>query len=309
MINALTIDVEDYFHVSAFERHIAMGDWPNYPARVTDNTRIILDILDRHQTKATFFILGWVAQNEPKLVKEIAGRGHEIASHGYWHQRVPTQTRDQFRNDIVKSKAILEDLTGDTVQGYRAPSYSVSLDTLWVFDELIEAGYSYDSSVFPVRHDFYGIPDWPRFPFFVSRAKDGQWLPEKRMVPVNSREENKLRMLELPISTLKIAGMNLPIAGGGYFRFFPYFFSEWGLRRINRVEGKSFIFYLHPWEIDPGQPRIEHLPIKSKFRHYLNLDRTVSRFEILISSFHFTTIQQMVRQVIPSGPTQDYCNV
>jgi polysaccharide deacetylase family protein (PEP-CTERM system associated) len=283
-LNALTIDVEDYFQVSAFESRVKVSQWGSYPLRVEQNTRLILELLESHRVQATFFILGWVAERCPGLVREIQAAGHEIASHGYGHRRVSTQSRQSFRQDIRRGKTILEDLTGEAVSGYRAPSYSISLDQLWAFDELAEAGFGYDSSVFPIRHDLYGIPDWPRFPFQLARMGDGIWEPGS---PEACCGAAGLR--EFPITTLCLMGRNLPIAGGGYFRLFPYRFTRWGLNRINRTEG-PFIFYLHPWELDPGQPRIPGLGVKSRFRHYLNLERTEGRLRALLSDFRFTTL-------------------
>jgi len=292
MLNALTIDVEDYFHVSAFESYVKKADWQNLPSRVEENTLRILDILDRYGIKATFFVLGWVAEHSPSLIRNIHERGHEIACHGYGHCRVSTQSRQEFRDDIRKSKGLLEGLIGQPVLGYRAPSYSISHDSLWAFDELLEAGFSYDSSVFPIRHDYYGIADWPRFPFCVTKTAGGSWSPEKHGTARKNPENGMTsRMMEFPISTLSIAGGNLPIAGGGYFRFFPYPFTRWGLRRINRAEGRPFVFYLHPWELDPGQPRMAGAGFKSRFRHYLNLHKTEERFRRILADFSFSTIR------------------
>ena len=291
MRNVLTIDVEDYFQVSAFEGLIKRCDWQTYPMRVGNNTRRILDMLDGSGVSATFFILGWLAERDSSLVREINRRGHEVACHGYWHQRVTTQTRQEFREDIRNSKAVLEDLIGKPVVGYRAPSYSISLNSLWAFDELIEAGYIYDSSVFPVHHDYYGIPDWPRFPFHVLQGTDGNWAPESASPAHDgSKPELASRMLEIPITTLNLCGKNIPIAGGGYFRFFPYAFTRWGLKRIGRIDKKPFVFYLHPWELDPDQPRIAGTGMKARFRHYLNLHKTEHRFRQLLSDFQFSSM-------------------
>lgn len=294
MLNALTIDVEDYFQVTAFERCVRRDEWDRYPLRVADNTLRILDLLDEFDIRATFFVLGWVAKRCPALVREIGARGHEVACHGYGHRRVYTQTRHEFRDDVRKSKALLEDLTGAAVLGYRAPSYSISLDSLWAFDELSSAGYRYDSSVFPIRHDLYGIPDWPRFPFSVARTADGIWVPEWN----GDGDEvsgcgEKSRMMEIPITTLKIAGKSVPIAGGGYFRLFPYSFTSWGLRRINRTEKRPFVFYLHPWELDPGQPRMPGAGLRSRLRHYLNIGKTEQRFRRLLGEFEFSTMNRL----------------
>ncbi len=302
MINALTIDVEDYFQVSAFEGCVARECWDSLPMRVELNTFRILDTLDEFGVKATFFVLGWVAERIPALVKEIARRGHEVASHGYGHQRVCNQTQQEFRDDVRRSKAILEELISVEVCGYRAPSYSISMNTLWAYDELLDADYSYDSSVFPVRHDLYGIPDWPRHLFTVSKDPDGVWGPigthpcpltdDRCSLPC---DKYCRRMREVPITTLSIAGRNIPIAGGGYFRLFPYAFTKWGLNRINCEEKRPFVFYLHPWELDPKQPRICNADIKSRFRHYVNLHKTEERFWKLLMEFKFTTVREVLQ--------------
>lgn len=294
MRNALSIDVEDYFQVSAFEGCSPPEHWDRFPLRVGENTSRILDMLDALGIKATFFVLGWVAERKPELVKEIGRRGHEVASHGYGHRRVSTQSRQEFRTDIRRSKTILENLTGGPVHGYRAPSYSISRDVLWAFDELLDAGYRYDSSVFPVRHDLYGIPDWPSHPFRVVKGKGG-WEPAT--VALGGKDGTtgpESSILEMPITTLTLGGRNIPIAGGGYFRFFPYAFTRWGLRRINRLETRPFIFYLHPWELDPEQPRMTGAPLKSRFRHYLNLNRTEERFRRLLGEFRFSPVMDLL---------------
>jgi polysaccharide deacetylase family protein (PEP-CTERM system associated) len=257
-----------------------------------------LAILEEYDVQATFFVLGWVARRFPDLVKKIARHGHEIASHGYGHRRITTQSRAEFRDDVRQSKVLLEDLTGRTVLGYRAPSYSIGLNSLWAYDELMEAGYLYDSSVFPVKHDFYGIPDWPRFPFYVIRGDQGQWGPDDGRADTPAGA-TACRMLEIPITTLNLCGQNLPIAGGGYFRFFPYAFTRWGLWRINQREQKPFVFYLHPWEFDPEQPRMAGASRKSRFRHYLNLHRTEGRFRRLLAEFHFGPVCSLVRGWAP----------
>jgi polysaccharide deacetylase family protein (PEP-CTERM system associated) len=265
----------------------------------------ILGLLEEFQVHATFFVLGWVAESLPRLVMEIAQRGHEIASHGYGHQRIYNRTREEFRKDIRRSKDILEGVSGVKVLGYRAPSYSISKETLWAYDELCDAGYHYDSSVFPIRHDLYGIPDWPRFPFTVEKGPDGKWQPASQStnrysldadcwsLTSNRYSLDADNILEIPITTLSLGGKYIPIAGGGYFRLFPYPFTRWGLRRINRQEGRPFVFYLHPWEIDPSQPRINGAGAKSRFRHYLNLDKTEARLRKLLSDFKFAPISKM----------------
>ncbi len=283
--NMLSIDVEDYFQVSAFEQISPPESWGQRELRVEANTERILLLFDEFGVKATFFTLGWVAQRCPGLVRRIADAGHEIASHGYGHRRVYLQSRQVFRDDIRRSKAVLEDCSGTAVLGYRAPSFSIGLNSLWAFDELMAAGYDYDSSVCPVKHDFYGIPHWPRFPFCVSRQGDGDWLP-------GLGEGQCHHFWEVPVSTLHLAGRNIPIAGGGYFRLYPYRFSRWGLRRINEQEVKPFLFYLHPWELDPNQPRILGAGMKSRVRHYLNLHKTESRLRRLLGDFLFGTIRE-----------------
>lgn len=287
-INYLSIDVEDYFQVSAFERVSPPESWSSCEFRVDRNTEKVLGMLEEAEVQATFFVLGWVARRFPELVKAIAAQGHEVASHGYGHQRVNTRSREHFREDIRNSKALLEDLSGQPVLGYRAPSYSIGLQTLWAFDELQAAGYRYDSSVFPIKHDFYGIPDWPRFPFCVLRQGDGDWIPDPH-------SEAQQGFMEIPVTTLQLAGRNLPIAGGGYFRLFPYAFTRWGLRRINQLEQRPFVFYLHPWELDPEQPRMVGAGAKSRFRHYLNLGKTEGRLRRLLGDFEFAPLRDILR--------------
>ena len=278
--NYLTIDVEDYFHVSAFENISPPDTWGARECRVEGNTGLILDILDEYNTKATFFILGWVAERYPHLTRNIADRGHEIACHGYLHQRVALMERESYRQDIRRAKALLEDQSGQAVNGYRAPSYSITRQTAWAFDELIDAGFSYDSSIFPMRHDYYGIPDWPRFAGYAVKQGE-QWVA----TDTNPVDHKGIR--EIPITTLNLAGKNLPIAGGGYFRLLPYHLTRWGLKQINNKEQQPFVFYLHPWEFDPKQPRMQGAKLKSRFRHYLNLDRTEARFRALLRDFKF----------------------
>ena len=291
LVNALSVDVEDYFQVSAFEGYVDRSKWDSYPLRVEENTRVVLRLLEEKGVHATFFVLGWVAERCPALVREIHGAGHEIACHGYGHQRVVTQTREAFRDDIRRSKGLLEELTGTAVIGYRAPSYSISLRTQWAFDELVEAGYRYDSSVCPINHDFYGIPDWPRFPFRLQRDARGEWSPLVEGTTAGAAGDGGL--LEFPITTLELFGRRAPIAGGGYFRLFPYSFTRWGLNRINELERRPFIFYLHPWELDPEQPRIDGIGFKSRFRHYLNLRKTKNRLARLLDDFRFETVRSV----------------
>lgn len=281
--NYLTIDVEDYFHVSAFENISPPDTWEGREWRVERNTEKILLILDEYQIKATFFILGWVAERYPKLVQQIARQGHEVASHGYLHQRVSVQNRKTFREDIRRSKGLLENQIGSSVFGYRAPSYSITRQTAWAFDELVEAGFQYDSSIFPMKHDFYGISDWPRFSGYAVK-KDRHWIASQ------SPQDGEKTIREIPITTLRLGQKNLPIAGGGYFRLLPYTITHWGLQRINQQEQQPFVFYLHPWEIDPQQPQMVGAGLKSNMRHYLNLSKTEQRFRRLLSDFAFQSI-------------------
>lgn len=271
--NALTIDVEDYFHVSAFADHVDRAAWDKMDTRVERNTGRILELLAERDVRATFFILGWVAERSPGLVREIAAAGHEIACHGFSHQLIYKQTPDEFRQETLRSKHLLEDLVQRPVAGYRAASYSITNRSLWALDVLVEAGFVYDSSVFPVRHDLYGIPG----------AQD---IPHRLKTPAGHE------LVEFPLSTLNLLGYRLPIAGGGYFRLYPYAFTRAGLRAINR-RGKPFIFYLHPWEVDPDQPRIA-AGWRSRFRHYNNLDKCEIRLKRLLDDFSFTTARAVL---------------
>lgn len=262
IVNALTIDVEDYFQVSALAPHFPRSEWERVPCRVERNVEVILGLLDERGARATFFILGWVAERYPQLVRRIAREGHEIASHGYAHERASAQARDHFLADIVLAKAVLEDIAGERVCGYRAPSFSIDKTNPWAHDCIAEAGYAYSSSVYPVHHDHYGMPDAPRFPY---RLDNG--------------------LLEVPVTTMRWLGRNWPAGGGGYFRLLPYAVSRWQIGKVNREEGRSAIFYFHPWEIDPGQPRVREALIKTRFRHYVNLERTESRLRCLLRDF------------------------
>jgi polysaccharide deacetylase family protein (PEP-CTERM system associated) len=277
MINALTVDVEDYFQVNAFEPYVARERWGDFPLRVGDNVSRLLDLLDEFEVRATFFVLGWIAERMPEVVKEIQSRGHEIACHGYGHQLVYRIGPELFREDLRRAKGVLEGITGVAVRGYRAPTYSITKESLWAFDLLIEEGFTFDSSIFPVYHDTYGIPDAPRFPYTVQRAAGS--------------------IQEFPLSTLplKLAGLNyqLPIAGGGYLRLLPVALIKWGIERINFHEGMPAVLYLHPWEIDPGQPRIK-AGWKSSFRHYNNLSRTESKLRYLLQGVRYGTMSQVL---------------
>jgi polysaccharide deacetylase family protein (PEP-CTERM system associated) len=273
--NALTVDVEDYFHVSAFSECIDQKDWDSYPLRVEKNTRRLLDLFDLHSIKATFFVLGWVAERTPGLVREIATLGHEVACHGYSHQLVYNQSPRMFREETIRSKTLLEDIIQAPVIGYRAASYSITGRSLWALDIIADAGFEYDSSIFPVRHDRYGIPDASVYPHRM-KTPNGSWL------------------VEFPLSTARIFGFRLPVAGGGYFRLYPYRLTRAGLKRINGRENKPFIFYLHPWEIDHEQPRIKASWL-SRFRHYNNLGRCESRLRKLMTDFSFTTARSVLQ--------------
>lgn len=277
MINALTIDVEDYFQVNAFARQVRREEWEHYPLRVNDNTHRILEMLDVFSVKATFFVLGWVAERLPSLVREIHARGHEIACHGYGHELIYNIGPDSFRRDICKAKGMLEDICGERVCGYRAPSYSITKQSLWALDILIEEGFKYDSSIFPIMHDTYGIPDAQRFPHLVQR-------------PVGT-------ILEFPLTTLplRVAGREyrLPIAGGGYLRLFPAQLISIGIKRINKIEKQPAVLYFHPWEIDPDQPRIKS-GMKSTFRHYINLDRTERKLSHLFGRIRFSPMKEVL---------------
>ena len=268
MQNALTVDVEDYFQVSAFAKSVDKKDWDLHPHRVEKNTHRLLDIFDEADIKGTFFILGWVAERNESLVREIAGRGHEVASHGYSHQLVYNQTPADFREETIRSKELLEDIAQVPVRGYRAASYSITRKSLWALDILANAGFLYDSSIFPVRHDRYGIPGAREIPHVI-RTEEGNSL------------------IEFPLSTATVMNRKLPVAGGGYFRLYPYALTRAGLSQINRRR-RPFIFYLHPWEIDPEQPRIK-AGLLSRFRHYNNLDKCELRLQRLIQDFQFTT--------------------
>jgi len=278
MLNALTIDVEDYFQVNAFARNISVDQWDSFPLRVDTNTRRILDLLDRYGIKATFFILGWVAERAPELTREIHRRGHEIACHGYEHQLIFQIGPDKFREDIRRSKAILEDQCGEAVCGYRAPSYSITGKSLWALDILVEEGFNYDSSIFPVVHDTYGIPDAERFPNTI-QTKAGP-------------------LREFPLTTLPLQNgrkkIRLPIAGGGYLRLLPIEIIRKGIENVNSKEKQPAVVYFHPWEIDPGQPRIK-AGLKSTFRHYLNLHRTEGKLMHLFQRLQFGTMQQVLK--------------
>ncbi len=277
ILNAMTIDVEDYFHVQAFAHTIDRAKWSSMEYRAEANTHAFLNFFDKHSIRATFFVLGWVAKKSPTLIREIQAAGHEIACHGMSHRLVYEQTPEVFRQETFESKALLEDITGTKVAGYRAATYSITQKSLWALDVLAEAGFEYDSSVFPIRHDNYGIPDAPTAPC-VMKTPAGHSL------------------VEFPLSTASFFGMRLPVAGGGYFRIFPYAVSRAGLKQINTQAGIPFVFYLHPWEADPEQPTI-NAGWRSRLRHYTNLSQTLPRLERLVSEFRFGTMRDSLAQM------------
>ena len=268
--NALTIDVEDYFQVSAFAPYIDRAHWDQRECRVEHNIDRILQLLSAKQTRATFYTLGWVAERYPEMVRRIVREGHELASHGYGHQRVTELSETQFYDDIHRAKHLLEDIGGQPVLGYRAPSFSIGATNLWALDTLQRAGYRYSSSIYPVQHDHYGMPDAPRF---AHQIRDG--------------------LLEVPPTTLRMFNRNLPSSGGGYFRLLPYSLSRWMLQQVNRRDAQSAIFYFHPWEIDPGQPRVEGIDLKTHFRHYVNIGRTEQRLARLLEDFRWGRMDQI----------------
>jgi polysaccharide deacetylase family protein (PEP-CTERM system associated) len=275
--NALTVDVEDYFHVSALAPSIHRDSWTSRESRVVANTHRLLALFEQFGVRGTFFVLGWVAERHPQLVKDIAAGGHEIACHGFSHRLVYDQSPEEFREETLRSKNLLEDVTGAPVLGYRAASYSIVRRSLWALDILAELGFTYDSSIFPVRHDRYGIPDAERVPHRM-RTPGGQSI------------------VEWPLAAANVLGFRLPVAGGGYFRLLPYALSRWGLASINRRDRKPFIFYLHPWEIDPAQPRIPARWL-SRFRHYTNLGKCEERLRRLLGEFRFGTARDGLVQL------------
>jgi polysaccharide deacetylase family protein (PEP-CTERM system associated) len=270
LVNALTIDVEDYFQVSALAPHFPRSEWDTQPCRVESNVEIILELLHEAGVKATFFTLGWIAERYPHLVRRIAEQGHEVASHGYAHYRATDQSQPQFSADIKLAKAVLEDVSGQEVVGYRAPSFSIGRANSWAFDAIALAGYRYSSSVYPIRHDHYGAPDFPRFAHLV---RDG--------------------LLELPITTVRLMTINLPAGGGGYFRLMPYPLARSALRWVNGRDRQPAIFYFHPWELDPDQPRAPALSPRTRFRHYLNLRHMRERIRRLLRDFQWGRLDQI----------------
>lgn len=277
--NALTIDVEDYFQVSAFAPYIARHEWDARECRVERNVERILQLLGDHDTRATFFTLGWVAERYPQLVRRIVDGGHELASHGYGHQRASDLDRGAFVADITRAKGLLEDVSGRAVHGYRAPSFSIDARNLWAFDCLARAGHRYSSSIYPIRHDHYGMPEAPRFAHRVHAD-----------------------LLEVPATTLRLFQRNLPSSGGGYFRLLPYPVSRWMIRRVNAADREAAVFYFHPWEIDPGQPRVAGIDAKTRFRHYVNIGRTERRLAQLLRDFRWDRMDRIfLQRPAPAG--------
>lgn len=268
--NALTVDVEDYFQVSAFEHHIDRAQWESIPCRIERNVDRLLELFREQNAYATFFTLGWIAERHPAVIRRIVDAGHELASHGYGHLRATGQTREAFADDVSRAKTILEDLTGAAVRGYRAPSFSIDDRNPWAFDVLARAGYRYSSSVYPVRHDHYGMPDAPRFPYPVREG-----------------------LIEVPITTTRVRGRNFPAGGGGYFRLLPYALSRAAIRRVNRADRQPAIFYLHPWEIDPGQPRVPGIPLRTRIRHYVHLDTNEGKLQRLLRDFRWDRMDRV----------------
>jgi polysaccharide deacetylase family protein (PEP-CTERM system associated) len=269
--NAMSVDVEEHFQVAAFEGQVQRDAWERHPSRVAENTTRVLDLFDRLGVRATFFVLGWVAERHPGLIRRIVDGGHELASHGYDHTRVHQLTPPQFRADVVKTRHILEDIGGVPIRGYRAPSYSINGRNLWAHDVLLETGHVYSSSIYPIRHDLYGMPDAPRFAF---RLRPGA-------------------ILEIPVTTIEWFGAKLPAGGGGYFRLLPYGVYSRALRRVNERDRQPGMFYFHPWEVDPAQPRIDGAPLRSRFRHYTNLHTMEARLERLLRDFRWGRMDEV----------------
>lgn len=271
--NSISVDVEDYYQVEAFSEVINRDNWESYSSRVASNNDKILRLFDDNGVKGTFFTLGCVAEKDPGIVREIYEQGHEVACHGFSHRMILKQTKEEFREETIRAKGLLEDITGEKVKGYRAATYSITKKNLWALDVLIEAGFEYDSSIFPIRHDRYGIVDFSREPCLI--------------------KNNVGSIKEFPISTVKLFGTNFPVAGGGYFRLYPYRVTKWGLSSINDA-GLPFVFYLHPWEVDPEQPRISGISASTRFRHYVNLDKTNDKLKKLLEDFKLDRIDKVL---------------
>ncbi|MFW5969007.1 MAG: XrtA system polysaccharide deacetylase [Halofilum sp. (in: g-proteobacteria)] len=262
----MSVDIEDYFQVHALAPHFPRAEWDKVPTRVGNNIDRTLELFARHGVHATFFVLGWVAERFPDHIRRIAAAGHEIASHGFSHHRVTELSPEEFRRDLAETRGLLEDLSGQRVRGYRAPSYSIGSSNSWALEVLEAEGYEYSSSIYPIQHDHYGMPEAPRHGF---------------------RPTGGGRLLELPITTVEWGGRRFPCGGGGYFRLYPYRFSRWALRCVNEREGVPATFYFHPWEIDPGQPRVRNAALRTRFRHYLNLERMEARLDRLLGDFRW----------------------
>ena len=284
--NALSVDVEDYFQVGAFESRISRAAWASFPARVEASTAAMLGLFDAAQVQATFFVLGWVAKRHPGVVRAIVAGGHEVASHGYAHTSVAQQTPAAFRADVRDTKRLLEDLSGAEVRGYRAANFSIGQATTWAFGILEEEGYAYSSSVYPMRYEQAGAPLAQREPFTPDEAAT---------------------LMELPLTTVDLLGVSVPCSGGGYFRLWPYTMSRWAIRRVNRLERRPCIFYVHPWELDPEQPRINGISLKSRFRHYTNLNRVEHRLRLLLNEFRWDRIDRVFLADRPASATSLPC--
>lgn len=272
IVNAMTVDVEEYFQVSAFAEHLSRDDWESMPSRVEASVERLLELFEAHGAKCTFFTLGWIAERHAVLIRRLVEAGHELASHGYEHRRATDQTAEEFRADVRRTKSLLEDIGGVPVMGYRAASFSFNNSNPWVHEVLAEEGYRYSSSVYPVVHDHYGVPDAPRFAY---------------------RPAAERGVVEFPMSTIKLCGRNLPCSGGGYFRLFPYPLSRWAIRRVNESDGQPAIFYCHPWEVDPDQPRTDGLGAKTKFRHYVNLASMEAKLGRLLGDFEWDRLDNV----------------
>ena len=273
IVNAMTIDVEDYFQVSALAPYIPRERWDQCECRIERNMNRILDLLAERSIRVTFFTLGWIAERYPALVRRLVAEGHELASHGFGHERASDLSHEEFLLDVRRAKDVLENISGHPVKGYRAPSFSIGTDNLWAFDCLAEAGYAYSSSIYPIQHDHYGMPDAPRFAF---AARSG--------------------LIEIPVTTVRLFNRNLPSSGGGYFRLFPYALSRWLLARVNRLDRMPGIFYFHPWEIDPGQPVVQGIDAKARFRHYVNLNQMEGKLRRLFGDFNWGRMDEVFLQ-------------
>jgi polysaccharide deacetylase family protein (PEP-CTERM system associated) len=289
ILNAFTVDVEDYFQVSAFEKHIPRDQWAGWESRVEANTHRVLQLLDRHGVKATFFVLGWVGERYPQLVQDIHACGHEIGSHGYWHRLIYEETPEEFRADLRRSRDVLQEAVGQPVTAHRAASFSITKQSLWALDILVEEGFLVDSSVFPIRHDRYGIPDADPRPHRLSTSAGPLW--------------------EFPLSVVRFAGFNVPVSGGGYFRLYPLAWTVYCLRRLNQAQRQPFVFYTHPWELDPEQPRIRAASWVSRFRHYVNLSKTETRLDALLGRFRFGRLCDVLDgQAVAETPSGPLCS-